>query len=231
MEPIPETRVVFNELARFGDTETADLILGMGQRAREVVPQCVGLSLALVAEGMVFTLVATDEEIAAIDALQYLDGGPCVVSAHDNRRITFDQSAVTDEGAWQLYSRATAAAGIASSLTLPIEVEGRVIGSVNLYASTVEAFDGRHEALSEALETCATGAITNADLSFDTRREAAKGPLRLADQGDVDIALGIIAGSQAVDIATAHQRLIASASQAGITEGQAARAIRALLAD
>ena len=70
MEPIPETRVVFNELARFGDTDTADLILGMGQRAQEIVPQCVGLTLALVAEGIVFTLVATDEELAAIDALQ-----------------------------------------------------------------------------------------------------------------------------------------------------------------
>ena len=228
MEPIPETRVVFNELARFGDTDTGDLILGMGQRAQEIVPQCVGLTLALVAEGIVFTLVATDEELAVIDALQYLDGGPCVTSAHDNRRVAFDQGA-TDEAAWQLYSRATAAAGIASSLTLPIEANGRVVGSVNLYASTVDAFDGHHEDLNDALETCATGAITNADLAFDTRREAAKGPGRLADQGDIDIALGIIAGSQQVDIATAQQRLLASAGQAGITEGQAARAIRALL--
>lgn len=228
MEPIPETRLVFNQLARFGDTETADLVLEMGRRAQRVVPRCVGLSVALVAEGLVFTLVATDEEIAAIDAVQYLDGGPCVASAHENRRVAYEQDA-TDEDAWQLFCRATAAAGIASTLTLPIESDGVVVGSVNLYASTADAFDGRHQDLNEALETCAEGAIRNADLSFDTRGEAAKGPARLADQGDIDIALGIIAASQDVDIATAQQRLLASASQAGITEGQAARAIRSLL--
>jgi transcriptional regulator with GAF, ATPase, and Fis domain len=228
VKPIPETRLVFNELARFGDTETADLVLQMGRQAQEIVPECVGMSLALVAEGLAFTLVATDEEIAAVDALQYLDGGPCVLSAHDNRRVAFDQEA-TDEGAWQLFCRATAAAGIASSLTLPIESDGVVVGSVNLYGSTADAFDGRHEELSDALETSAAGAITNADLAFDTRQEAVRTPERLADQGDIDVALGIIAGSQQVDIATAQQRLVASAGQAGITEGQAARAIRSLL--
>jgi hypothetical protein len=51
-------------------------------------------------------------------------------------------------------------------------------------------------------------------------------PARLADQDDVDIALGIIAASQDIDIPTAQERLRQAAARAGITEGQAARAVR-----
>ena len=124
-----------------------------------------------------------------------------------------------------MFARASAAAGIASSLTLPIEVRGEVMGSVNLYASRPDAFEGRQAALAEALGASAEGAVANADLSFSTRMEAARAPERYADQADVDIALGFICIRQDVDIALARERLRTAAARAGITEGQAARAI------
>ena len=79
------------------------------------------------------------------------------------------------------------------------------------------------------LAASAEHAVTNADLSFSTRLAAAEGPTVLADQDDVDIALGIIAESQGIDLVTAQERLRAWAARAGITEGQAARAVRAVL--
>ena len=229
MEPIPETQEVLDELKSFGDTETEAELLKMGRRAQEIVPQCVGLSLGLFADGLTYTLVASSDEIATLDAVQYLDGGPCVAAAHQNETVEVDQPEMIDEHRWLMYAQATAAAGVASSLTLPIRREEHVIGSVNLYASTADAFEGRHQELAVALDASASGAVSNADLSFSTRLEAIEAPARLTEQDDINMAVGIISASQDVDLATARERLRQAAARGGVTEGQAARAVRTVL--
>lgn len=228
MEPLPETEQVLAELAEYGGTDVAGTLLVMGTRAKEIVPECVGLSLGRVDDGITLTLVASSDESAVLDAVQYLDGGPCVDAMDNAEPLDVQCPELLDEGRWQMYARATAAAGVASSLSLPIIREGRVVGGVNLYASTPHAFDGRHEALARALHASAEGAVTNADLTFETRRAAAEAPARLADLEDIDIATGIVAASQNVDIATARARLERAALRAGITVAQAARAVREL---
>src|SRR5947208_534589 len=67
--------------------DLVDLVFGMGLRAQEIVPESVGLTLALFDEGLTFTLVASAEEIAALDAVQYLDCGPCMDAVHDDETI------------------------------------------------------------------------------------------------------------------------------------------------
>jgi GAF domain-containing protein len=231
VEPIPETREALDELVSQGDTEVVVALLTAGQAVKDIVPECVGLSLALLEDGLTFTLVATSDEIAALDAVQYLDGGPCVDAAHENLELDVDNdSAAVAENRWLMYARANAAAGVASTLTLPVLREDRVIGTVNLYARTSNAFAGRHRALAEALGASAESAIANADLSFSTRIAAVAAPGRLVENRDIDIALGIIAESQGVDIGTARERLRLAAARAGITEAQAARAVRRTLA-
>jgi GAF domain-containing protein len=180
-------------------------------------------------DGITFTLAATDDEIAGLDAIQYLDGGPCVDSAHQGGVVATDRGGVLSEDTWHMYARATAAAGVASSLTLPIYYRGQVVGTVNLYAHAPDAFDGQHERLADALDASAEGAITNADLSFATRLAAAGASARLADQGDVDVALGILAARHGISIPAATDRLREGAARAGITEGQAARVVMSTL--
>ena len=230
MEPIPPTKAVLQELNDRGDLDLADTLLSMGRKAEEVVPDCVGLSLAMLQDGgLTLTLAANRDAIAELDAVQYLDGGPCVDAAHEGRTVDVNLDDILSEDRWRLYAQLTAAAGVASSLTLPIMESGRVVGTVNLYASTPDAFEGRHEALAHALGASAEHAVANADLSFRTRLAAAQSPTRLADQDDINIAVGIIAASQGVDITTAQQRLQAAAARAGISDGQAARALRRIL--
>jgi hypothetical protein len=227
VEPIPQTREALEQLVAQGDTMLSTTLLRMGRRATQIVPDCVGLSLALIDEGLTLTLAATGETVAGLDAVQYLDGGPCVLGAHENATIDVAPDDLLDEHRWLLYAQASAAAGVASSLTLPIlKTTGAVIGTVNLYAATPDAFEGHHEQLADALHASAAKAITNADLSFSTRLTALQAPQRLAEQYDVDIALGIIAESQGVDIATARERLRQAAARANISQAQAARAIR-----
>jgi len=225
---VPETEKLLNRLISYGDTEVALVLMAMGRRAQQIVPECVGLSLGLVEEGLTFTLVASDAAVAGLDAVQYLDGGPCVAGTQDGETLQVTSQELMDEQRWQMYARATAASGVASSLSLPIETDGRVIGGVNLYASTPDAFSGRHEELAAALGASAEGAMTNADLSFSTRLKAAQASQTFEEQTDVAIAVGIIAEQQGVDTATARERLREAAARAGITEAQAARTVKAI---
>jgi GAF domain-containing protein len=224
MEPIPETRAVLRELSTFTDTDLADDLVAGGRRVREVVPQCVGLSLAHLREGLTFTLVTTDARLTGPDTVQCVDGGPCLSAALLDKAVdgTLD---LMDEEKWALFARVGAAAGIASSLSLPIREAGQVTGSANLYASTPEAFTGHHEQLAAIFGAWAPGAVSNADLAFRTRVEAAAAPARLAEQQLLDQAVGMVAQSQAVDVGSARQRLRDAAAQAGITESQIARAV------
>ena len=230
MEPIPETQETLEHLLAQGNTLLPSTLLSMSRRAASIVPECVGLSLALLDHDLTLTLAATSEVVAGLDAVQYVDGGPCVLGAHENSTIDVAPDELLDEDRWLLYAQASAAAGVRSSLTLPIlDSDGFVIGTVNLYAATPDAFVGHHDELADALHASAAQAVTNADLSFSTRLAAVEAPQHMSEQYDVDIALGIIAESQGVDIPTARERLRQAAARAGISERQAARAIRGLL--
>ncbi len=226
MEPIPET---FQALDEFGAYLYDDDLLAelerMGARVQEVVPDCVGLSLAYREHDVTFTLVASDETTAALDALQYLDDGPCVAAVDEMATTEFSEDDVLDERRWHLFARGTAAAAVASTLTLPIVVEGSIVGSVNLYASTRHAFDGRHEEVAGVLGAWAEGAIANADLGFASRRAAEDAPRLLFEATRIQIAVGILASLQDVPPPVARDRLREAARRAGVSEAAVARLV------
>src|SRR3954447_15950930 len=107
----------------------------MARRVRGVVPELVGLSLGVIEDGLTLTLVASVEQLAALDAVQYLDGGPCVAAVDRAEPLDVNVGDLLDEQRWQLYARTSAAVGVASSLSLPVMDGDRVLGGVNLYAS------------------------------------------------------------------------------------------------
>jgi hypothetical protein len=223
LEPIPATRLALEELDRQGDAQVGVQLLAKGVQVTRIVPECFGLSLTLFAEDLTFTLIGSGPEIAALDSVQQPDSRPCVDAAHRGH------DDVLAEERWRMDAQHDAAAGVASSLTLPIETAGGVLGTISMYASTADAFEGHHQELGAVLEASAEHAVTNADLSFSTRFDAAKAPTVLADQDDVDIAVGIIAARLGVDIPTAQHWLREAAAAAGITEGQAARVVPPVL--
>jgi GAF domain-containing protein len=226
MEPLPETAEALRELARQGEASLGIELYSMANRVRELVPELVGLSLGLVSGGLTLTLVASAEQVAALDAAQYLGGGPCVEDLERAEPIEVNVGDLFDETRWQLYAQASAASGVASSLSLPIMDSAQAIGGVNLYAATADAFVGKHDAIAHAVGSAARLAVANADLSFWTAKTAMDAPARVREGSDINVALGIISASQGVNIPIARERLRNAAARAGITELQAARAIK-----
>jgi GAF domain-containing protein len=229
MEPIPETREAIEEFGPFGeDEDLLDELRVKGERVRAVVPDCVGFSLAMAADGVCFTLVATDEDLAVLDALQYLDGGPCIAAAEAEQALEYRPSPRLDEDEWQLFAQGTAAAGVRSSLSLPILVDDTVVGSVNLYGASDDAFTGRHERVATIFDAWAPGAVANADLPFSTRRTAEQAPRILRDDLHLEIATGVIAAREGLDRAAALERLRDAARRAGVSEERLADAMVAI---
>jgi hypothetical protein len=85
-EPIPESVEALDELDPSRDAD--DLLAHLRElanRAQDVLPDLVGVSVARFDHGLTFTLVVADDEVAVLDAIQYVAGGPCVDAAHDTQ--------------------------------------------------------------------------------------------------------------------------------------------------
>jgi GAF domain-containing protein len=228
MEPIPETVRAIEELGPFvAEGELLEAMTTLSREVERITPRCVGMSISSREYGVTFTFVASALQVAFLDAIQFLDGGPCVKSIERGVQVAYTVQDATDEESWALFARAAAATGIASTLTLPLITDGVIQGSVNLYGATSDAFDGRHEELATLFETSADRIVTNADLSFSTRSVAEDAPRLLEAEADsvLDRSASVVADLQHVDATTARDRIRTAARRAGISPAQLAEAL------
>jgi GAF domain-containing protein len=224
MQPIPSTSEALKRLERLGATEVQDGLEVIGRQVEDIAPECVGLSLSLVDDGLTFTLAGAGLQTLSLDAIQYLDGGPCVQAVADNQVIEVDTSALSEER-WSMYARATAVQGVQSSVSMPLLDGERVVGGVNLYGGTPHAFEGCIDEIATVVGGWAPAAVRDADLTFSSQLRAAEAPKILARQADVDMATGLIAASQGIDTRAAALRLREAAERAGIAAVELARTV------
>jgi GAF domain-containing protein len=224
MELLPHTKEALDEYLDVADPDLEGSLMTMGDSAARIVPDCVGLSLTLYDEDdLTFTLVASDLPTAELDAMKYLDEDEAPVIPHP--RDSESWSDLLDEDRWAVFARASAAAGVGSTLSLPIVDDDRVVGGINIYAASEDAFAGRQRDLAEALGASATGAVANADLTFESRRRAEEAPRQLRDQRLVEVGTGILAAREGLEVEVARRRIEVAAQRAGITPAQAATVI------
>jgi len=226
VEPIPETLRALDDLdAHVDDVALSTSLASATETARRVAPGLVGVSLASRELGVTFTLVASDEEIATLDAVQYVSSGPCVDAIDLGHGITTSPGGLLSESRWHAFARASAAAGVQSTLTLPVVVDDEVVATVNLYGAASDTFVDRHQQLADAFGAWAPGAVTNADLSFTTRAVAREAPVRLEESALLDAATGLVAAQRDIPVAQARADLEDAARRAGVPAVRLARVI------
>jgi GAF domain-containing protein len=219
MELLPQSREALDEYVAESVDDVEGLLRVIEGWAVRAVPDCVALSVTLLDEDLTFTLV--DEEATRPPA-----GTEAPGSAGDVAR---EQAYALDEAEWADMARERAFAGIASTVSLPVVEHGRAVLNIDLYASTAHAFHDRVDGLVDALGAWQAGAVTNADLSFETLRRAELAPALLREQRLVDVAVGLVAARMAVTTHDAAELLDEAAEQAGVTRIQAACVARVLL--
>lgn len=225
LEPLPETRQALQELRPWSDRHVAAELSRQAELLEDLVPNLVGVSLALLRDGVTFTLAATAEHVALLDAIQYALGGPCVDSALEDELVLSgdSQAGLLDEQRWVAFARAGAARGVMSTLSLPIHHDGDVVGGVNLYAATPNAFRGKEDHVASILGAWAPGAVHNADLTFSTRAAARQAPRLLQDRALLDQATGVIIAAHEVDQEQARRIIADAARRSGQDEVDVAR--------
>jgi hypothetical protein len=219
MELLPQSREALDEYVTASVDDVEGLLRVIEGWAVRSVPDCVALSVTLLDEDLTFTLV----DQGATRPREGLDDR---TTGHDAEP---EQAYALDESGWADMAREAAFDGIASTVSLPVVEHGRAVLTIDLYASTAHAFRDRIDGLVEALGAWQAGAVTNADLGFETLRRAQQAPERLREQRLVDVAIGLVAARMAVTTEDAATLLGRAAEEAGVTEGEAACVARVLL--
>jgi ANTAR domain len=212
---LPDSQAALDEYLDFSRPDLTEAILALGVAATRVVPDIVALSLRLVDEDLTFTMV--DSERLKSSAL-----GQFTPPTSPDPDLDLD---ALDEQRWQSFARASAAAGIASSISLPVVRNRRVVWGISLYASSPDAFVGHHHELAQVLGAWDAGAVTNADLAFRTRDDAAHAPRQLHEQRIVEVAVGIYAGRYRITVEDARQQLELLAEESGVSLAEAAEQV------
>lgn len=222
MKPIPQTLEAIATLTRTtGELTLLADLQHMADQVQHLVPDCLGLSMAWAAQDVTFTLVATDLEIAILEALHHVRGAPVSEPPTAAGQLTAEER-------WQLAALGTAARGVRSTLTLPINARGLMVGTVALYGASDRAFDHQQVALAEVLGAWSPGAIRNADMSFESRDRAEHAPDALRSYGELDRAVGVVAALRGLDMDAASFHLHDAARRAGISELALAHALMSI---
>jgi len=223
MELLPQSREALDEYVTPSVDDVEGLLRVIEGWAVRAVPDCVALSVTMLDDDLTFTLV--DAATSAERAVPQPRGARRGTTSEGRA----DDAHALDEGGWADMARERAFGGIASTVCLPVVEDGRAVLNIDLYASTAHAFHDRIEGLVEALGAWQAGAVTNADLGFDTLRRAEAAPERLREQRLLDVAVGLVAATVGVRTEEALTLLREAADLAGIADSQAAAVARHLL--
>jgi serine phosphatase RsbU (regulator of sigma subunit) len=119
----------------------------LADAARRQVPGSVAASVTVLHGDDASTMAATHDQARMVDESQYSSGdGPCLTAIRDREVVTVNDYA--DDARWPDVGAQSLQVGIRSSLSLPLDRGGQVLGGLNLYGATVAAFglESRHAA-------------------------------------------------------------------------------------
>lgn len=123
------------------------------------VPRAEACGLTLTRDDTGVTVASTGPLAERADQRQYeMDAGPCLESMRTGTVVRVDDMAAEDR--WSPYPAHAAELGVRSSLSLPLLVDGRSSGALNLYATEPRVFSADDEATGARWAGQATGALT-----------------------------------------------------------------------
>jgi GAF domain-containing protein len=194
------------------DASTLDEFLDDVVRlAAEVGSPAAACGLTMCQDGQPYTASSTGHLATRVDGIQYHAGeGPCLQSLERGEIVQVDDLAA--ERRWVRFRSPALATGVASTLSLPLAVDGRTVGALNLYAMKREAFQGSPRERAEAFTAHCAAALA---VSLRQRRQLEIQEQlieAMASRSVIDQALGILMSEQRCTAEAAFE-LLRQASQ------------------
>ena len=154
--PVPDDTDLLALLAGAGDLNAfLDDLVRLAARQTSSAQAC-GLTLAR-RSGAV-TVACTDELAKRADERQYqLDDGPCLQAMREG--VVVRVADMTTDERWGTYPQLAAQVGVRSSLSIPLSVEERSRGALNLYSTAPGSFTDADEEVATRWAAQAIGAL------------------------------------------------------------------------
>lgn len=130
---------------------------------KQTIPGCDSAGIMLLVEGKATSVAVTDRVAVEIDLVQYETGeGPCLAAMEAGGIIRIDF--VERDERFSRIAPGAVALDLNSFLSMPLLAQGSVVGALNLYSRTPDAFDDRSAELAKPLAEYAAQAIATSPL-------------------------------------------------------------------
>lgn len=139
----------------------------------------------------VLSVASSDARASSVDEVQYSAGdGPCLQAMRTGEPVRVDD--VLREMRWPGYSALATAAGIRSSLSYPVIIEGKSVGALNVYSTLAEQWPAEDEAAVLLLSHQVAGILEAVqEIAADIVRDPVDAQA-LVDRRNLDIATGVL---------------------------------------
>jgi len=154
----------------------------------------VGVTLLSAERGVGQVLAASHPFVAEIDEIQYstLGEGPCITAALERRTVR--SGSLGGEKMWPRFGPRVGRLGVHSALSLPLLLDERAVGAINVYSRQKDAFDDRAAELGELFAAPAAVAAHNAQILAQAQELTVQLQAALSSRPVIDQAIGILRG-------------------------------------
>ena len=188
-----------------------DLLQDVAEFAAQAIPGADGASVALIdpRQGIpsVKAWAATAALVHEINKVQYdeLNEGPCITCMQSGRPTV--SGSLGSDSRWPHFGGRVARMSMHSALALPLIVGNQVIGSINAYAKSRDAFAEHAVQLGSQFARPAAASVYNAQLLANARERTLRLQRALNTRSLIDQAVGIIRGRSGGSADEALERL------------------------
>jgi GAF domain-containing protein len=203
-----------SDLAKsIGALDSLDPERGLASTLQQVVDaakqlfRADGAGLMLVdAEGVLRWASASDQSAQTVeDEQERLAQGPCAVAF--SQRLPAAIRDLNTEPDWQEFTQVLVSEGIRAALSVPVELNGGVIGTLDIYASQPRDWDPSEVAALQAYAGLVASLLSAAVTAEVKGRLADQLQAALEHRWLIEQAKGVVMGREQVDAQTAFERL------------------------
>jgi GAF domain-containing protein len=167
------------------------ILTSVAAYAADAIPGADGAGLTLLEDGRADTIVASEPFVVAVDEVQYrLGEGPCLSAVAS--ACTQLSACLGGEDRWPRFGPRASRLGVHSALSLPLLIDGGVIGALNVYGRRLNSFDEGSVRAGESFAQPAAVTVANAQVLEESRRLAALLERAIESRTVTDYAIGII---------------------------------------
>lgn len=195
-----------------GARGVVDLLADVAEFAARAIPGVDGAGVTVIDVSgdtpSVKTWAVTEQFIEHIDKLQYVDvrEGPCI-TCMQTRRPTVSGSLGSDRR-WPRFGGGVARMGVHSALALPMLVGDQLIGAINTYARSRDAFGEHAVELGSQFAGPAAVSVHNGQLLEHAQERTKQLQGALGTRAVIDQAIGIIRSRSGAGAEEAFDRLV-----------------------